>query len=69
MDYLTQEMYLLNKNVRLVRVSDPWGYAVESLMPDRSKVRRQTKQDTGVYAAGGWWTFASGRVCSSDVPV
>ena len=37
--------------VRLVCVNDPWGYVVEPLMPDRSKVRCQTKRDTGVYAA------------------
>ena len=30
-----------------------WGYAVEPLMPDRSKVRRQTKRDTGAYAMRG----------------
>ena len=29
---------------------DLWGYAVELLMPDRSKVRDQTKRHTGVYA-------------------
>ena len=30
--------------VRLVCFDDPWGYPVESLMPGRSKVRRQTKR-------------------------
>ena len=29
--------------VGLVCVNNPWGYAVEPLMPDRSKVRVQTK--------------------------
>ena len=46
--------------VGLVCVNDPWGYAVEPLMPDRSKMRRQIKRDTGVYAARGRWSFASG---------
>ena len=36
--------------VGLVWVNDPLGYAVEPLMPDRSKVRFQIKRDTGVYA-------------------
>ena len=39
--------------VGLVCVNDPWGNAVEPLMPDRSKMRSQTKRDTGVYAARG----------------
>ena len=46
--------------VGLVCVNDLWGYAVEPLTPDRSKVSRQTKQDTGVYASRGRWRFASG---------
>ena len=33
--------------VGLVCFDDPWGYAVEPLMPDRSKVRFQFKRDTG----------------------
>ena len=41
--------------IGLVCVNDPWGYAVELLMSDRSKVRRQTKWDTGVYDARGLW--------------
>ena len=45
--------------VGLVCANDPWGYAVEPLMPVRSKVRRQTKWDTGVYAARGRWRSAS----------
>ena len=58
--------------VDLVCVSDPWGYAVEPLMPERSKVRRQTKRDMGVYATRRWWRFASGtrlfirRACASE---
>ena len=35
-------------------------------MLDRSKVRFQTKTDTGVYDGRG---SLPGRVCSSDVPV
>ena len=45
------------------------GYAVEPLVADRSKVRFQTMRDTGVYDVRGRAGFASGRVCSSDVPV
>ena len=58
--------------VGLVYVNGPWGYAVEPLMPDSSKVRRQTKRDTGVYAARGRLRFASGtrlftrRACASE---
>ena len=43
----------------LVCVSDPWGYSVEPLMPDRTKVRRQTKRDKEVYTARRLWRFAS----------
>ena len=48
------------------------GYAVEPLMPDRSKVRFQTKRDTGVCAVRGRSRFASGtcllirRACASE---
>ena len=51
---------------------DPWDYAVEPLMPDRSKVRFQTKRDTGVYAMRRESWFASGtrlltrRPCASE---
>ena len=51
---------------------DPWGYAVEPLVPDRSKMRLQTKRDTGVYAVCGRPSFASGtrllisRACTSE---
>ena len=45
--------------VRLECVNDPWGYAVDKLMPDRSKLRRQTKRDTGVY-------LFIRRVCASE---
>ena len=45
--------------LELVCVEDRWGYAVELLMPDRSRVRFQTKQDTGDAL----------RHVSSDVPV
>ena len=61
--------------VGLVCINDPWSYALEPLMPDRSKVRCQSKWDTEVYAARGEWRFASGtrqlirRVCTSDVSV
>ena len=41
------------------RFNDLSGYTVEPLMPDRSKVRFQTKGDTGVYAVRGWSRFAS----------
>ena len=34
--------------VGLVCFNDPWGYTVEPLMPDRSRVSFQTKRDTGV---------------------
>ena len=51
--------------VGLVCFYDPWGYAVEPLMPDRSKLRRQTKRNTRADGGGS----LSGRVCSSDVPV
>ena len=58
--------------VGFVCVSDPWGYAVEPHMPDRSKVRRQTKRNAGVYAALGRWRIASGtrllirRACACE---
>ena len=41
--------------VELVCFNDLWGtYMVESLIPsDRSKLRFQTKKDTGVYAVRG----------------
>ena len=45
--------------VGLQRFDDLWGYAVEPLMPDRPKVRFQTKRDTGVYAVP-WTSFAFG---------
>ena len=35
--------------VGLECINDLWGYAVEPLMLDRSKVRFQTKRDTGFY--------------------
>ena len=34
----------------LVYFNDPWVYAVEPLMPDKSKVRCQTKRGTDIYA-------------------
>ena len=46
--------------VGLVCFDDPWGYAVEPLMLDRSKLKFQTKRDTGVYAVRGQSRFASG---------
>ena len=58
--------------VDLVCVNDPWGYAVEPIMSDRFKVRRQVKRDTAVYAVRGRWRFASGtrllirRTCASE---
>ena len=58
--------------VGLVCFNDPWGYAVEPLMADRSKVRCQTKRDTGVYALHERLGFAFGtrllirRVCASE---
>ena len=58
--------------VGLVCTSDPWVYAVEPLMSDRSNVRHQTKRDTGVYAARGRSRFASRtrllirRACASE---
>ena len=36
--------------VGLERFNDLWDYAIKPLMPDRSKVRYQTKRDTGLYA-------------------
>ena len=45
--------------VGLVCVNDPIRYAVELLMPDRSKVRHQTKRDKGVFAAHRRSRFAS----------
>ena len=48
--------------VGLVCFGDPWGYAVEALIPDRSKVRFHTK------CADGRGSLP-GRVCSSDVLV
>ena len=51
-------------------INDPWSYVVvEPIMPDRSKVRRQTKRDTGVTPRVDSGGFLPGRVCSSDVPV
>ena len=44
----------------LKRFNDVWGYAVKPLMPDRSKLRFQTKRDTGVYAVRGRSRIASG---------
>ena len=44
----------------LERFSNLGVYAVESLMPDRPKVRFQTKRDTGVYAVCGRSRFTSG---------
>ena len=58
--------------VGLVCFDDLWGYVDEPLMPDRSKVRFQTKRDTGVYAVRGWSRLASGtrlfirRDCASE---
>ena len=52
-----------------VCVNDPCGYAVEPLMPDRSKVRRQTKRDTEVYPCAIGRSSLPRRVCSSDVPM
>ena len=76
MTQLTNAPYRLCPHVAvvlgLVCVNDPWGYAVETLMPDRSKMRRQTKRDTGVYAASGPWRFTSRtplfirRACASE---
>ena len=34
--------------VGLERVIDHWGYTVEPLMPDRPKVRDQTKRERGL---------------------
>ena len=57
--------------VGLDRFSDPWGYAGRA-MPDRPKVRDQTKRDMGVYAVHGRSRFTSGtrplirRDCTSD---
>ena len=48
--------------VGLVCLNDLWGYTLEPLMPGRSKVRFQTKRDTGVYAVRGWLRFTS-RTC------
>ena len=58
--------------VVLERFSDLWGYAVEPLMPTRSKVRFQTKRGMGVYPVHGRSRFASGtrllirRDCTSE---
>ena len=55
------------------RFNDLWSYAVEPLMPDRPKVRFQTKNATGVYAVRGRWKFTSGtrllirRDCASEL--
>ena len=46
--------------VGLMCFDDPWGYAVEPLMPDRFQVRFQTKRDTGVYTVRGRSMFAFG---------
>ena len=60
--------------VGLVCFVDPWGYAVEAHVPERSKVRFQTKWDTGVYTMRGRSGFAFGtcllirRGCAS-IPV
>ena len=35
--------------VGLERFNNPWVYAAEPLMPDRPKVRDQTKRDKGAY--------------------
>ena len=45
------------------------GDAVEPLMPDRSKVRFQTKLDTGFTPRTEGEGSLPGCVCSSDVPV
>ena len=50
----------------LVYVNDPWGYTLEPLMPDRSKVIYQTKRETAVHAVGGRSNSLPGRVCSYD---
>ena len=51
----------------LVCVNDPWSYAVEPPMPYRSKVRRQTKRDWGVYSCVDGRGSLPGHICSSDV--
>ena len=41
-------------------VNDPWDYAVEPFMADRSKVRFHIKRFTGVYIVRGRSRLASG---------
>ena len=59
--------------VGLVCFDDPWGYAIELLMPDRYNVRFQTKRDTGAYTVCGRSRFASGArlltrlACASEL--
>ena len=55
--------------VGLVCINDPWSYAVEPLMPDRSKVRNQTSGTRGFTPCAGGRGSLLGRVCSSDAPV
>ena len=58
--------------VGLERFSDFRGSAVEPLMPDRPKVKFQTKRDTAVYAVRRRSRFATKtrlltrRDCASD---
>ena len=58
--------------VGLEYYSDLWGYAVEPLMPDRPKMRDQTKKHMGVYAVRATWYFSFGlrllttRDCASE---
>ena len=59
--------------VGLVCSDDPWGYAVEPLIPDKSKVKFHTKRDKGLYAVRGRSRFASGtrllirRACANKL--
>ena len=55
--------------VGLVCLNDPWSYPVEPLTPNRSKMRRQTKRDTGITPRADGGGSLPGRVCSSHVPV
>ena len=50
--------------VGLERFNDLYDYTVEPLMPDRPKVKFQTKRDTGVYAVRGWSIIR--RDCASE---
>ena len=60
--------------VDLERFNDLWGYAIEPLVHDRSKVRSPTKRDTGVYVLRRWSPLASGtrllnRLACASEPV